>query len=132
MPGIVDFDEWSSAPGFTVSLRGSTYEVSPRSVDDWGLCLASAALAEHNLGLVAGDPPEGIRERLATIKPGDHPALGEVYGRMIDDGLPQPLVDRVAYYAVFLVARGRAYADALAALLWAEPAAESGEPAPKG
>lgn len=131
MPGVVDFDEWSTAPGFAVALRGRTYQVPPRSVDDWGLCLAAAALAEHNLGIVPGDPPDGVRERLASIQPGDHPALGGVYGQMIDDGLPPALVDRVAYYAVFLVARGREYADAIATLLWSEPSEQAGEPGPK-
>ena len=132
MSTIVDFGEWSSAPGFTVKLGGGTYEVPPRNLDDWGLCAAAATLGEYRLGFVKGDAPASVLEQVARIKPGDHPALGPVYNQMIADGLPQILVDRVAYYAVFLVARGKEYADALAGLIWADGKTDTGEPAPKG
>ncbi len=113
----VDFTEWA-APDLELTFGGRTYAARPPSVDDMSKVLALAVRGEVNLGIVSGvEIPEPIQEVLASIKPGDHPALGQAFYEMRDAGLSAATIDRAAYYAVFYWARGKAYADALAALL---------------
>ena len=109
----------------------------PPSVAAAGKLLASALRAEVNLGISAGPLPDEVLNVLATIKPGEHPALGDVFQQLIDDGIDQATIDRMAYYAVFYWARGKGYADSIAAILWAPRdltgTTEAGEvEAPKG
>lgn len=114
----VDFSAWA-VPPLTLSLGERTYSVRPPSVGDMGKLLACAVRAEVNLGLVKGPVPADIQAVLDTIEPADHPALGaEVYEQMVADGLHPPVIDRMAYYAVLYWARGKSYADTIAALLW--------------
>ena len=64
-----------------------------------------------------------------------HHPLGAAYAEMSDAGVPAVTIDRMAYYAVFFWARGKEYADGLAALLWTPPPAGSeggGDADPKG
>lgn len=114
----VDFSAWavSSLP---LTLGGHTYSVRPPSVQEAGQLLACAARAEVNLGLVKGPVSADVQAVLDTIKPTDHPALGtEVYEQMVADGLNPTTIDRMTYYAVLYWARGKGYADAIAAMLW--------------
>lgn len=130
----VDFEQWVT-PDLELTLGGRTYSVRPPTVEVAKKILAAAVRAEVNLGLVKGEVPPEVESVLKTIEPGEHPALGEAYDQMVADGVPQPTIDRVAYYAVFFWARGRAYADSLAKILWLprETAEEGpGGEAPKG
>lgn len=133
MPAV-DFEEWAAVEGLTLTLGGRTYTVPPPSVRAMRQVLAAAVRGEVNLGLVMGEVPEEVQAVLDTIGPDEHPALGPVYDELAADGVPQAVVDRMAYYAVFYWARGKAYADALARLLWqpSEASAEAGESGPKG
>lgn len=130
----VDFGEWAAVDGLTLTLGGRTYTAPPPSVRAMRQVLAAAVRAEVNLGLVKGEIPDEVQAVLDDISADEHPALGPVYGQLADAGTPQVVVDRMAYYAVFYWARGRAYADELARALWAPATTEgSGEPgAPKG
>lgn len=114
----VDFESWA-VPQLKLTLGERTYSVRPPSVADAGKLLASALRAEVNLGISAGPLPDEVLNVLATIKPGEHPALGDVFQQLIDDGIHQATIDRMAYYAVFYWARGKGYADSIAAILWA-------------
>lgn len=130
----VDFESWA-APDLQLTFRGRTYTVAPPSVADARKILAAAVRGEVNLGLVKGEIPEAVQRVLDTIEPDDHPALGAAYGEMSDAGVPAVTIDRMAYYAVFFWARGKEYADGLAALLWTPPPAGSeggGDADPKG
>ena len=130
----VDFGDWA-IPDLELTLGGRTYTVSPPSVDDGKVILAAAARGEVNLGIVKGDLPDEVARVLERVKSGEHPALGTaVHAQMVADGLPQATIDRVTYYAVFYWARGREYADRLAALLWAPRQTEEAgaEANPKG
>ncbi len=131
----VDFEAWALEE-LTLTLRGRTYQVPPPSVDAGGKILAAAARGEVVLGIEQGPIPEELQRVLDSIQPGEHPALSErVYQQMVDDGVSQVELDRMSYYAVFYWARGKAYADRLAALLWAPreaPAEEQVDAAPKG
>lgn len=128
----VDFTEWA-APDLVLTFGGRTFAVRPPSVDDMSRVLALAVRGEVNLGMVSGvEIPEAIQEVLSGIKPGDHPALGETFYEMRDAGLSAATIDRAAYYAVFYWARGKRYADALAALLWAPRDADAEAPAAGG
>ncbi|WP_282946951.1 DUF7426 family protein [Cellulomonas endometrii] len=133
MPAV-DFEEWAAVDGLTLTLGGRTYTVPPPSVRAMRQVLAAAVRAEVNLGLVKGEVPPEVQTVLDDIGSDEHPALGPVYDQLAAAGTPQVVVDRMAYYAVFYWARGKAYADALAKLLWAPAATEgAGEPdAPKG
>jgi hypothetical protein len=131
----VDFGEWA-VPGLELTFGGDTYVVSPPTVEDSKKLLAAAVRAEVGLGLVKGEIPDEIAAVLATIQPGEHPALGAVYEVLAAAGVPQATIDRMGYYATFYWARGKAYADALAGILWG-PAAdpvegEAGDDDPKG
>ncbi|WHP18839.1 hypothetical protein [Cellulomonas sp. ES6] len=133
MPAV-DFGEWAAVDGLDLTLGGNTYTVPPPSVRSMRQILAAAVRAEVNLGLVKGEIPPEVQAVLDDIGPDEHPALGPVYDQLAAAGTPQVVVDRMAYYAVFYWARGKAYADALARALW-EPTATaegSSEPAPKG
>ena len=115
--GAVDFSEWV-APDLTITLEGRTYTVRPPSVEAAKQILAAAVRGEVNLGLVKGEIPAEVQAILDSIEPGVHPALGEAYTAMVQDGIGSVTIDRVAYYAVFYWARGKEYADTLAKLLW--------------
>lgn len=115
--GAVDFSEWV-APDLELTLEGRTYTVRPPSVEAAKQILAAAVRGEVNLGLVQGEIPDEVQGILDSIKPGEHPALGEAYAVMAADGVPKTTLDRMAYYAVFYWARGKEYADTLAKLLW--------------
>jgi len=114
----VDFGEWAAVDGLPLTLGGRTYTVRPPSVRAMRQVLAAAVRAEVNLGLVQGEIPAEIQAVLDDIKPGEHPGLGDVYDQLDADGVPQVVVDRMTYYAVFYWARGKAYADSLATILW--------------
>lgn len=131
----VDFGEWAAVDGLVLQLGGVTYTVPPPSVRAMRQVLAAAVRAEINLGLTKGEIPTEVQAVLDDIKPGEHPALGPVYDQLEADGVPQVVVDRMAYYAVFYWARGKEYADTLAKLLWTplpDAKAEGGEAGPKG
>lgn len=129
----VDFGEWAAVDGLPLKLGGRTYVVSPPSVRAMGQVLAAAVRAEINLGLVKGEIPPEVQAVLDDIKPGEHPGLGAVYDQLAADDVPQAVVDRMTYYAVFYWARGKAYADSLAVLLWTPRDMGAGDAgAPKG
>lgn len=133
----VDFDAWATPP-LPLTLGGRTYTVQPPSVADAAKVLAMAVRAEVNLGMTGHTTlPEGVQSVLDTIGPGEHPALGETYRELIEAGVSDATLARMGYYATFFWARGKAYADDLAVLLWAprgtEDATEgAGDAAPKG
>ena len=130
--GAVDFAEWA-APGLELTFGGRTYVVQPPSVAAGRQILAAAIRGEVALGWAPGPVPPEVQEVLDSI--GDnHPGLGrDVYEQMAADGVPQASIDRMAYYAVFYWARGKAYADALARLLWSVDGLTGGEKqGPKG
>ena len=133
MAPAVDFGEWA-APGLELTFGGGTYLVPPPTVEDAKKLLAMAVRAEIGLGLVKGDVPDEVQAVLGTIPAGEHPALGPAYALLVDDGVPQPTIDRMAYYATFYWSRGKGYADALARILWGPVEAEEAEAgdAPKG
>ena len=128
--GAVDFGEWA-APALQLTFGGRVYEVQPPTVDAAAQIMAAAVRGEVALGLVPGPVPDEVARVLAGIGDG-HPALGDVYGQLAADGVPQATIDRMAYYAVFYWARGAQYADTLARLLWQAPTVEEAAPAPKG
>lgn len=130
---MTDFDEWATAPGLDLTLQGRTYTVPALSVQAAKQVLAAAVRGEVALGLVPGPVPDEVQTVLDTISPGAHPALGPVYEQLAADGVPQVIIDRMAYYATFYWSRGRAYADTLARLLWSERTSiEEAEAGPKG
>ena len=129
MPAVV-FGEWA-VEGLELEFGGRTYLVRPPSVASMRQVLAAAVRGEVNLGFAFGPIPDEIEEVLSTIQPGQRPALGDVYGQLVADGVDPVTIDRMTYYAVYYWARGKTYADTLARFLW-EPLAEGGGPAPKG
>ncbi|TDX78724.1 hypothetical protein EDF35_1938 [Rathayibacter sp. PhB151] len=132
--GAVDFEEWV-APTLDITLGGRTYRVQPPSVENAGKLLAAAIRGEVNLGLVKGEIPVEVQHVLDTIQPGEHPALGDAYRQMAEDGISGQTLDRVAYYAIFYWARSKEYADFVATVLWtprAVDAVESAGTGPKG
>lgn len=133
MPAV-DFGEWAAVDGLDLMLGGRTYTAPPPSVRAMRQVLAAAVRAEVNLGIVKGEVPAEVQAVLDDMSPDEHPALGPVYDELAAAGAPQVVVDRMAYYAVFYWARGKAYADALAKLMWTTATTEgAGEPdAPKG
>lgn len=134
MATAADFASWA-VPDLVIPLGGRDFVVRPPSVGNIGKLLACAIRGEVNLGIVEGEIPDEVQEILDTITPDEHPALGDTYQEMVDEGVHPTTIDRMAYYAVFYWARGKDYADSLAALMWTprEIDAESrGEPAPKG
>ena len=129
----VSFGEWAAVGGLDLTLGGRTYTVSPPSVRAMSQVLAAAVRAEVNLGLVKGEIPPEVQAVLDDIKPGEHPGLGPVYDQLAADNVPQVVVDRMTYYAVFYWARGKAYADSLATILWTPRDLGGADPgAPKG
>ena len=133
MAPAVDFGEWA-APGLELTFGGGTYLVPPPTVEDAKKLLAMAVRAEIGLGLVKGDVPDEVQAVLDTIPSGEHPALGPAYALLVAADVPQPTIDRMAYYATFYWSRGKGYADALARILWGPVEAEEAEAgdAPKG
>ena len=133
MAPAVDFGEWA-APGLELTFGGGTYLVPPPTVEDAKKLLALAVRAEIGLGLVKGEIPDEVQAVLDTIPSGEHPALGPAYALLVAADVPQPTIDRMAYYATFYWARGKGYADALARILWGPVEAEEAEAgdAPKG
>lgn len=133
MAPAVDFGEWA-VPGLELTFGGGTYLVPPPTVEDAKKLLAMAVRAEIGLGLVKGDVPDEVQAVLDTIPSGEHPALGPAYALLVAADVPQPTIDRMAYYATFYWARGKGYADALARILWGPVEAEEAEAgdAPKG
>ena len=133
MAPAVDFGEWA-APGLELTFGGGTYLVPPPTVEDAKKLLAMAVRAEIGLGLVKGEIPDEVQAVLDTIPPGEHPALGPAYALLVAADVPQPTIDRMAYYATFYWSRGKGYADALARILWGPVEAEEAEAgdAPKG
>ena len=133
MAPAVDFGEWA-APGLELTFGGGTYLVPPPTVEDAKKLLAMAVRAEIGLGLVKGEIPDEVQAVLDTIPSGAHPALGPAYALLVAADVPQPTIDRMAYYATFYWARGKGYADALARILWGPVEAEEAEAgdAPKG
>ena len=133
MAPAVDFGEWA-APGLELTFGGGAYLVPPPTVEDAKKLLAMAVRAEIGLGLVKGDVPDEVQAVLDTIPSGEHPALGPAYALLVAADVPQPTIDRMAYYATFYWARGKGYADALAGILWGPVEAEEAEAgdAPKG
>ena len=133
MAPAVDFGEWA-APGLELTFGGGTYMVPPPTVEDAKKLLAMAVRAEIGLGLVKGDVPDEVQAVLDTIPSGEHPALGPAYALLVAADVPQPTIDRMAYYATFYWTRGKGYADALARILWGPVEAEEAEAgdAPKG
>lgn len=129
----VDFEAWAIQP-LKITLRGRSFHVPPPQTAAAGKILAAAVRGEVNLGIVQGPVPDEVQTVLDSIEPGEHPALGSVYAEMLAAGIDETTVDRAAYYAVFYWARGKQYADSLAALLWApRDLGEAGEGAgPKG
>jgi len=132
----VDFEAWATPP-LVLTLAGHTYTVDPPTVGAMRQVLAAAVRGEVNLGLVIGPVPDEVQAVLDAMAPDEHPALGHVWHQMADDGQARVTIDRMAYYAVFYWARGKEYADALAAQLWTprdveEPTERTGGAAPKG
>lgn len=117
MAGAVDFAAWAR-PDLELTLGGRTYSVRPPSVETAATIVACAVRGELNLGIVRGEMPPELQELLDAIEPGEHPALGETYHRLAEDGVDQVTIDRMAYYAVFYWARSKEYADWIAELLW--------------
>lgn len=132
MATAADFASWA-VPDLVIPLGGREYTVRPPSVATMGKLLACAVRGEVNLGIVDGEIPDEIQDILDTIGQDEHPALGDAYKQMVDDGLHPLTIDRMAYYAVFFWARGKDYADSLATLLWMprETEGEGEAPAPK-
>lgn len=126
-----DFSAWAT-PALVLTLGGRTYTVPAPSVDNAKYVLASALRGEVNLGLQDGPIPQDVSDLLAELKPGDHPALGNVHAQMVKDGIDQVSIDRMTYYAVFYWARGKEFADSLATILWmprdVEPEADRSAP----
>lgn len=126
-----DFEAWAR-PDLEISLRGRTYMVRPPSVEDASKVLAAAVRGEVNLGIVEGPIPDEVQNVLDSIKPDEHPALGETWAELVASGVDPVTIDRVGYYAVFYWARGKEYADKLAVVLWApRDDDEVATPAPK-
>lgn len=121
----VDFEQWAT-PDLEIKLGGRTFRVPPPSVEAAKQVVAAAVRGEVHLGLVQAEIPAEVASVLATIEPGEHPALGPVYAEMQAAGIAKTTLDRIAYYAVFYWARGKAYADSLATILWTPR--EQGDP----
>lgn len=131
----VDFEQFA-VPALHLPLGGRTYVVSPPSVEDAAKILALAVAAEVKLGIVTGEVPPEIQGILDTIGQDEHPALREAYGQMRLHEVPAATIDRAAMFAVFFWAKGRAYAEAIATLLFTDTGSEESEEvaatAPKG
>lgn len=113
-----DFGQWA-IPNLVLTLGEHTYEVRPPSVDAAGKVLAAAAYAEVRLGVSEGPLPDEIQAVLDAYGPDDFPGLGDVHDQLVADKVDPVTIDRMNYYAVLYWAKGKEYADALAALLWA-------------
>lgn len=131
-----DFSSWA-VPDLVLTLGERDYTIAPPSVGDMRKLLACAVRGEVNLGILRNaEIPAEVQAVLDTIKPDEHPALGEeTYQQMVADGVDSETIDRMAYYTVFYWARGKDYADRLALLLWGREESELAEaegPPPKG
>lgn len=115
--GVVDFEAWAR-PDLELPLRGRTFRVRPPSVEASGQLLACAVRGEINLGIIDEEFPAELQAVLDTIKPGTHPALGDTYAELVEAGVDQVTIDRMAYYAVYYWTRGPEYALQLARVLW--------------
>lgn len=129
---VKDFTAWA-VPDLELPLGGRTYVVHPPSVARGREIVACTVRAEHTLGLATGPVPPEMETLLAELakKPLGHISLGEgVYREMVDAGVPQATIDRMAYYALFFWARGEDRADQIAEFLWTPKSdtAEAGEP----
>lgn len=119
----VDFSDWA-IPDLVITLGGKDYTVHPPSVEGAKSILALAVQSEILLHLAsADDVPPAIQEALDTLAQAGTPrgvvSLGQdVYDELVADGHPPVTIDRVALYAVYFWARGRARADAVAHYLW--------------
>lgn len=121
----VDFEQWA-VPDLTLTFRGRDYIVPPPDVDAAAMILAAAVLAEVKFGLEAGPVPPEIQKVLDTIGT-QHPALSQdVYDQMVANNVPAATIDRFSVYTTFYWARGQAYADWFAAVLWTPRDAEQG------
>lgn len=128
MASAVDFSQWV-APGLTMPLGDRTYMVPAPSLDRAKKIIALAVRAEVDFRMVKGDVPEGVADVLATIEGDERPGLGSAAAEMVADGVDIFTISRMHTYAVFYWARGREYADAFAALVWAERAPENDDEA---
>ena len=125
--GAVDFTQWA-VPDLELTFRGRTYMVPPPDVESAGMVLAAAVLGEIRFDLVKGTVPAELQPVLDSIGT-RHPALSDaVYERMVADGVPAMVIDRLSVYTTFYWARGQQYADALAKILWSPRDVESGGP----
>lgn len=125
----VDFGEWA-APDLTLTfpeaafakghgVGGRTFTVRPPSVDGMTKVLALAVRGEIELRMVdASEVPAEVQAVIDTISPDEHPALGATFDEMRDAHLNDPTINRAAYYAIFYWARGKQYADDIAAQLF--------------
>lgn len=112
-----DFKAWAE-PDLVIPLGEHTFTVRPPSVGDAAKVLACAVRGEVNLNVVPGPIPDDVQAVLDSIKPDEHPALGDAYQEMVAAGLSPITIDRLGYYAVFYWARGEEYADRLARILF--------------
>lgn len=143
----VDFGEWA-APDLSLAFPesafakghgagGRTFIVRPPDVDGMTKVLALAVRGEVALRLVdATEVPAPIQTVIDSIRPDEHPALGATFDEMREAKLNDPTVNRSAYYAIFYWARGKQYADDIAAQLFAPretaPAATGADAPRKG
>lgn len=118
MASASDFAAWAQKD-LVIPFGGHTYRVSPPDVDRAAILLACAVRGEVNIGIVSGPIPDDVQKVLNSITEA-HPALTEeVYQQMVANKVPKVSIDRFAYYATFYWARGEAYADELARLMFA-------------
>lgn len=126
----VDFEAWVT-PDLVLTVGGGTYRVSPPSVDRAGKILACTVRAEYSLGWAKGDLPESVAatlDALADESLEDLTLGAGVHREMVDAGLDPQTLQRLAYYAMFYWARGKATADAIGTAMWSAPVeAEAGE-----
>lgn len=120
-----DFAQWA-IPDLELTLGGRTYSVRPPSVDAAAKVLAAAAYLEVRLGIVA-ELPEEIKTVLDAFGPDDHPGLGAVHAQLVADEVDLETIDRMNCYSILYWVKGKDYADALAALLWAPREPVEGE-----
>lgn len=116
----VDFDGWAF-PGLRLTLGGREYVFPPPSVEDSKRIVAIAARTEIRFGLSKAKMPKDLEAEVQRL---DNRPLGEItlgeggYQQLVDDKVPSPTVERMAFYALFYWARGKDRADSIAAALW--------------
>lgn len=113
----VDFQQWAT-PDLVMKLGGRAFTVQPPSVEAAKQCLAAAVYAEA--AIFGGEVPDEVQEIVEELKgdTDDHPGLREAYSEMIEAGVDEHTIARMGTYSIFFWARGKRYADGLAALLW--------------